>query len=98
MDNIVWLVLHSGSRGVGNVLATAHAKRAKEYIKLMYGEDYLEDPDFAWFSKGTEPFMSYIDDMLWAQKYAYANREAMMNELIDVVRDIIAGNDLDVVD
>ena len=77
----VWLVLHSGSRGIGNVLATAHAKRAKGLHVARYGVDKLEDKDFAWFPKGTEGFHAYIADMLWAQRYAMANREAMMNEL-----------------
>lgn len=81
----VWMVLHSGSRGVGNVLATAHAKRAKVYVAAMFESDYLEDKDFSWFSKGTEGFDAYVADMLWAQRYAYANREAMMNELYMLV-------------
>ena len=92
MDNMVWLVLHSGSRGVGNVLATAHAKRAKEYIEIMYGPDFLEDPDFAWFNKDTEGFIAYIDDMLWCQKYAYANRTAMMDELLLIVMNFVNDN------
>ncbi len=86
----VWLVLHSGSRGVGNVLATAHAKLAKEYMNTMYGPDYLEDKDFAWFSKGTEGFIAYVEDMLWCQNYAFANRAVMMEELINIVGDIVS--------
>lgn len=86
----VWLVLHSGSRGVGNVLATAHAKRAKAYVAAMFEPDYLEDKDFSWFSKGTEGFTAYVDDMLWCQNYAYANRAAMMEELINIVGNIVS--------
>ncbi len=80
-DGRVWFVLHSGSRGVGNVLATAHAKRAKEFMAATFEPNHIEDKDFAWFASGTEHFDAYIADMLWAQEYAMASREAMMNEL-----------------
>ncbi|KKK49167.1 hypothetical protein LCGC14_3137780, partial [marine sediment metagenome] len=75
----VWLVLHSGSRGVGNVLATAHGKLAK--ASALSGGVPLEDKDFAWFCTETASFDAYVADMLWAQEYAMASRAAMMNEL-----------------
>ncbi len=78
-DGRVWFVLHSGSRGVGNVLATAHGKLAK--ASALNGGVPLEDKDFAWFCTGTASFDAYVADMLWAQKYAMASRAAMMNEL-----------------
>ena len=72
----VWVVLHSGSRGIGNQLARRHIDRAKRLARdLALG---LEDPDLAYFVQGTEAFDGYIGDMLWAQDYAMANREAMM--------------------
>lgn len=74
-DN-VWLVLHSGSRGIGNELAMGHIKRAKGLAKEL--QLRLEDPDLAYFMEGTPEFQHYITDMLWAQDYALANRDAMM--------------------
>lgn len=70
----VWVVLHSGSRGIGNQLATLHIEKAKQ----LNGAG-LEDPDLAWLVQGTQQFAEYIEDMLWAQQYAYGNREAMMH-------------------
>lgn len=70
----VWVVIHSGSRGVGNILATGHIKRAKQICTHP-----LEDPDLAFFTQGTPQFDAYIGDMLWAQRYALANREQMMD-------------------
>lgn len=70
----VWVVIHSGSRGVGNILATGHIKRAKAVCAHP-----LEDPDLAFFTQGTPEFDAYIGDMLWAQRYALANREQMMD-------------------
>jgi tRNA-splicing ligase RtcB len=76
----VWVVLHSGSRGIGNQLAQMHiatARRLARNLKLR-----LEDPDLAWFVEGTPQFAAYIADMLWAQDYARANRDQMMDDAI----------------
>ena len=72
-----WVVLHSGSRGIGNQLATAHIGRARAGAKKAMLS--LEDPDLAWFTQGTPEFAAYIADMLWAQDYARANRNQMMD-------------------
>jgi tRNA-splicing ligase RtcB len=73
----VWLVLHSGSRGIGNQLATQHIARAKQNMRESLSS--LEDPDLAYFTQGTPEFERYIADMLWSQEYAMANRSAMMD-------------------
>jgi tRNA-splicing ligase RtcB len=73
----VWVVLHSGSRGVGNQLASMHIDRARRLAKDL--QLVLEDPNLAYFVEGTEEFDGYIADMLWAQDYARANRDEMMD-------------------
>jgi RNA-splicing ligase RtcB len=73
----VWVVLHSGSRGIGNQLAQAHIAKARTLAKDL--ELRLEDPDLAYFLEGTPEFDTYITDMLWAQDYARANRDQMMD-------------------
>lgn len=85
VSGVIWLVLHSGSRGVGNVLASAHVKRARGWVHAAYGDDYLEDKDFAFLRYGTEQFDAYMADLAWCQKYAMANRQAMMNALLDAM-------------
>jgi tRNA-splicing ligase RtcB len=72
----VWIVMHSGSRGVGNQLAEKHIKLAKRQ------EQGLEDPDLAYFIEGTPQFQDYVRDMLWAQDYAMANRESLMRSAL----------------
>lgn len=72
----VWVVLHSGSRGIGNQLAQAHISKARKLARL-HGQK-LEDPDLAYFVQGTPEFDAYIADMLWSQDYARANRDQMM--------------------
>lgn len=73
----VWIVLHSGSRGVGNKLGNAHIKVAKQLAKA--NSIKLEDQDLAYLEGGTPEFDAYIYDMLWAQEYARLNREVMMD-------------------
>jgi tRNA-splicing ligase RtcB len=72
-----WVVLHSGSRGIGNQLAQAHIAKARRLAKEAMLS--LEDPDLAYFVQGTPEFDAYIADMLWAQDYARANRDQMMD-------------------
>jgi RNA-splicing ligase RtcB len=90
----VWIVLHSGSRGIGNQLAQGHIKLARTQAKEQALK--LEDPDLAYFMQGTAEFEAYIRDMLWAQDYAMANRSAMMNDaLVAFFNFVGAGNEVD---
>jgi tRNA-splicing ligase RtcB len=81
----VWVVLHSGSRGIGNQLAQMHIATARKLAKDL--ELRLEDPDLAYFVEGTPEFEAYIGDMLWAQDYARANRDQMMD---NAMREVFA--------
>ncbi|MGH9151655.1 MAG: RtcB family protein [Acidimicrobiales bacterium] len=79
----VWVVLHSGSRGIGNQLAQMHIAKARRLAKDL--QLRLEDPDLAYFVEGTPEFAEYITDMLWAQDYARANRDQMMDNAMGEV-------------
>jgi len=76
----VWSVVHSGSRGIGNELAKHHIDRARTIAQCDGLQ--LEDRDLAFFTAGTQEFDEYIADMLWAQGYALANREQMVDVLM----------------
>jgi len=77
LDNRVWVMLHSGSRGIGNQIGTVAIELAKEQAKVRaWG---LADQDLAWLDEGTAEFDSYIEAMHWAQDYARFNRDTMMN-------------------
>lgn len=80
----VWVVLHSGSRGIGNKLATGHIESAKDLMKRMFID--LPDPDLAYFAIGTPEFKAYMADLLWAQDYALENREEMMRRVLKDLR------------
>ncbi len=76
----VWVALHSGSRGIGNRLATKHIKIAQ---KLMEAEAItLKDRDLAFLTENSFEFDAYITDLLWAQDFARLNREEMMDRVM----------------
>jgi tRNA-splicing ligase RtcB len=77
----IWLFLHSGSRGVGNKLATKHIKIARALATKWWIA--LPDPDLAYLVEGTGEFWDYIRDLRWAQHFALLNREEMMHRVID---------------
>jgi len=76
----VWVVLHSGSRGIGNKLAMKHIRIAQ---KLMDESSIkLKDRDLAYLSENRGEFDKYINDLLWAQDFALLNREEMMDRVM----------------
>ena len=81
-DNHVWLVIHSGSRGIGNLLAQSHITEAKSVARRL--DIGLEDPNLAYLLEGTPEFDHYIADLRFAQAYALKNRETMMNAMLRV--------------
>ena len=83
-DDAVWVVLHSGSRGVGNMLATTHIKAAKR--TCAEAGRGLEDKNLAYFMEGDAGFAPYVADMLWAQDYALSNRRLMTAAVLAAFR------------
>lgn len=85
-EDRVWVVLHSGSRGIGNQLAQHHIGTAKRLASSL--DERLEDPDLASFVEGTPEFDHYVADLLWAQGYAAANRDQMMDAALHALRSV----------
>jgi tRNA-splicing ligase RtcB len=83
----VWIVLHSGSRGVGNKLAKIHIDIAKGLMRDWFIN--LPDPDLAYLIEDTPEFDAYIADMLWAQDYAVTNRDLMMRAIVRSVGEFL---------
>jgi tRNA-splicing ligase RtcB (3'-phosphate/5'-hydroxy nucleic acid ligase) len=88
-ENQVWLMLHSGSRNIGNKLAQCHINTAKNLAK-MAGNN-LPDPDLAYFIAGTDEFKAYWHDLQWSQNYAKMNRDVMMARFKRIVEKHLAG-------
>ncbi|BCX09519.1 MAG: RNA-splicing ligase RtcB [Fischerella sp.] len=88
-ENRVWLMLHSGSRNIGNMLAQCHISTAKELAKMAGNK--LTDPDLAYFIAGTPEFQAYWHDLQWAQAYARFNRDVMMARFKQIIEKHLAG-------
>jgi tRNA-splicing ligase RtcB (3'-phosphate/5'-hydroxy nucleic acid ligase) len=83
-EDRLWAMLHSGSRGVGNRFGTYFVERAKQEMRRWFVN--LPDADLAYFAEGSEGFIDYVRAVNWAQKYALANREVMMGQVLGVLR------------
>jgi tRNA-splicing ligase RtcB (3'-phosphate/5'-hydroxy nucleic acid ligase) len=83
----VWLFLHSGSRGVGNKLATRHIKVARAWCERAWIQ--LPDPDLAYLVEGTDEFWAYLRDLRWAQHFALLNREEMMARAAECLAEFV---------
>jgi tRNA-splicing ligase RtcB (3'-phosphate/5'-hydroxy nucleic acid ligase) len=84
----VWIMLHSGSRGVGNAIGTHFIELAKKDAELH--QRNLPDQDLAYFEEGAQYFGDYVRGVGWAQKFARLNREVMMQRVIGALKKVIA--------
>ena len=79
-NGCVWVVLHSGSRGIGNKIAQHHIKIAQALMKQYHIT--LADEELAYLAQGTPEYDDYLQDVHWAQQFALANREEMMDRVL----------------
>ncbi|WP_294964897.1 RtcB family protein [uncultured Gilliamella sp.] len=88
-NQMVWIMLHSGSRGIGNAIGEFFIKTAKQEMEKYFIDTYLPSKDLAYFVEGTEHFNDYLMAVNWAQEFARLNREAMMHNTITALRSVI---------
>jgi len=79
----VWFMLHSGSRGVGNRIGMHFIELAKRDMERFFVQ--LPDKDLAYFSEGSDNFSNYVEAVEWAQEFAKANRQVMMQRVVNAV-------------
>jgi tRNA-splicing ligase RtcB len=80
----VWVMLHSGSRGIGNMIGSYFIERAKANMERFFIT--LPDSDLAYLPENTQDFTDYMEAMQWAQEYALMNRKVMLSEVIKVLQ------------
>lgn len=76
----VWIVLHSGSRGVGNRIGTYFIERARDAIGAEWAN--MPDKNLAWLAQGSPVFDQYVEAVGWAQEFARTNRRLMMEQIL----------------
>ena len=84
----VWVVLHSGSRGIGNKIGSFYIQLARKEAERSHLS--LPHRDLAYLPEGTEHFDRYVRAMLWAQDYARRNREAMRDRVLAALNEALA--------
>jgi tRNA-splicing ligase RtcB len=82
----VWVMLHSGSRGTGNLIGTYFIELARRQLEKRVLGFHLPDQDLAFFMEGEPLFDDYVEAVSWAQDYARHNREAMMARVLHDLR------------
>ena len=80
----VWVMLHSGSRGIGNAIGTYFIELAREEMLALDAQ--LPDRDLAYLTEGTVHFDDYVEAVGWAQDYARENRAVMLDLVLDALR------------
>jgi tRNA-splicing ligase RtcB (3'-phosphate/5'-hydroxy nucleic acid ligase) len=83
----VWIMLHSGSRGIGNMIGTHYIAKAKRQMEQFFIT--LPDDNLAYFPEDTEDFDDYMHAVGWAQNYALENRRRMMLEVVTAMREML---------
>ena len=84
----VWVMLHSGSRGIGNKIGQYFIEKAKKDMGKVLGN--LPDKDLAYFTEGTQHFEDYVEAVGWAQDYARRNRAAMLDQVLLAARSVMS--------
>lgn len=83
-EGMVWVMLHSGSRGIGNVMGRYFIEAAKKDMRRHHVN--LPDVDLSYFSEGSQWFDDYVEAVDWAQDYALLNRREMMRLVLEVLQ------------
>lgn len=86
----VWVMLHSGSRGIGNRIGSFFIEKAKEDMARWYIN--LVDKDLAYIPEGSDYFEDYVKAVGWAQEYAWKNRELMMEQSLKALGKFVPKN------
>jgi tRNA-splicing ligase RtcB len=86
-NDSVWVMLHSGSRGVGNRIGSYFIELAKKEMDRYFIGEYLPDKDLAYLVEHTEYFDDYVNAVGWAQDFAAENRRAMMGATLSAMQE-----------
>ena len=86
-EDYVWIMLHSGSRGIGNRIGSYFIELAKQDMRKWFIN--LPDQDLAYLPEGTDHFNDYMQAVSWAQQFARSNRVVMMEATINAIKSVI---------
>lgn len=88
-EDCLWVMLHSGSRGVGNNIGKIFIEQAKREMERFF--IHLPDQNLSYLVEGTEHFDDYVEALHWAQEFAFVNRQIMLNRVLALLRKAFKG-------
>lgn len=88
----VWIMLHSGSRGIGNRIGTYFIELAKQDMKEQLG--HLPDQELAYFKEGSRYFADYVKTVAWGQNFAQLNRQMILEQTLSALKQALNRADL----
>lgn len=91
-DQNVWVMLHSGSRGIGNAIGSHFINLAKKEMERFFIT--LPDANLAYFAEGTDHYRNYLVAVNWAQEFARANREVMMTNVMIAIKKVLGREEI----
>jgi len=83
-SDVVWVMLHSGSRNIGKTIGEVAIGMAREVAE--HEERKLTDRDLAWLDEGSPQFEMYVEGLRWAQDYAAHNRALMLHAILNALQ------------
>ncbi len=86
-EDRVWIMLHSGSRGIGNAIGSYFIEKAKEDMRRWFIN--LPDIDLAYLPEGSTMFDDYVAAVGWAQEFAFHNRRLMMAAALEALAEAV---------
>lgn len=84
----VWIMLHSGSRGIGNQVADYYNNLAKDKLEKKMGIDPTTLKGLNYLPIESQEGQDYLKDMEWCQRYAFHNRRVMKETMLDIVQQV----------
>lgn len=86
-EDYKYLVIHSGSRNLGHVIATHYQNKATEICDLIFPEDRNKALDYliAYREEFGSLYNDYIHDMDIVQDFAVLNRRAMAGTITELM-------------
>lgn len=88
-NGVLWVMLHSGSRGIGNRLGSYFIEKAKEEMDRYHISEFLPDKDCAYLVENSDLFNDYVEAVQWAQDFASENRNMMMEQTLRALREVL---------
>lgn len=86
-EDSVWIMLHSGSRGIGNCIGRYFIELARKDMDRSLG--HLPDRDLSYLVEGSQHFADYVEAVSWAQDYALLNRREMMRLVVEALKPVL---------